>query len=310
VDRVNQVGAGRRAGDSGQDVGAWSRAIAVPLLALLVLVETGCAAKRGFETRELPPPPEELLPGVEVRGLTLGPGDEVEVFVWGEPDLTARAKVTGAGLLPYPLIGPLRASGLTPEQVRDEVTRGLREYLTDPKVSVNVIAIKLQKVFVFGEVQRPGVYALDSFGPTTVVDAIGQAGGVTPDAKRSELLLVRGDTADRNRVYIRPFDLDAVLGSGDLRENPTLVAGDIVYVPPRTMATVAREARRITDILLPFLLAANLLVDVQTLTIRWGEFTDALTGKKAEDSGRTIVILPPAGGGGVVVSPERPGSAP
>jgi polysaccharide export outer membrane protein len=271
---------------------------AVLLLGVATACLTACAT-RGLEIKDLPELSGPSLPPVEVREVTLGPGDEIEVFVWKEPDLSRRAKVTSSGYLPFPLIGDFRITGMNIHQVRDHIAEALNTYLVSPKVSVSILAVKSKKVYVFGEVRNPGVYALDSDKLTTLAEAIGQAGGWTDDAKRSEVLLIRGNP---QKVYIRPVDLDALVKKGDLRENPPLTQGDIVYVPVRTMATVQREARRIVDILGPVLALEDMFLRFETATILWSQFTDILiqgqTGARAPGAAprgqsQIIIVSPP-----------------
>ena len=280
---------------------AWCVLRRVVALSLVIAVAglTGCA-KRGLETKELPEVVGPALPPVEVREVTLGPGDEVEVFVWKEPDLSRRVKITSTGYLPFPLIGQFRVTGMTIYQVRDALVEPLQRFLVSPEVSVSLFAVKSKKVYVFGEVKNPGVYALDADKSTTLSEAIGLAGGWTLDAKRSEVLLVRGS---REKVYIQPVDLDALVKRGDLRENPPLTHGDIVYVPVRTMATIQREARRIVEILQPILALEDMFLKLETGTILWSQFTDILiqgkTGARAPGAvrsgqGQPIIILSPA----------------
>lgn len=257
-------------------------AVLLRVAALLpgLVLSLACSA-HGLRVRDLPPLPEEPLPALQLQEFELGPGDEIEVFVWEHEDLSRRVKITSTGLLPYPLIGDFKVTGMTAPQVRDHVQVALAEYVKDPKVSVSIVAVHSHKVYVFGEVQRPGVYALDSATSTSLLEAIGMAGGTTRDAKRGQVLLIRGDAS---KVFIRPVDVDALLKDGDLRQNHLLTLGDIVYVPTRTMATIEREARRIVDILSPVLM-------LETSTILFDQFTETLLHGKPKGNQTTITII-------------------
>lgn len=267
-----------------------SRPFRVAALLVFGIASLTACATRGVQIKELPLPAGPSLPPVEIREVTLGPGDEIEVFVWKEPELTRRVKITSTGYVPYPLIEDFRATGMNIYQVRDHIMEALKQYLVSPQVSVSIVALKSQKVYVFGEVRNPGVYALDSDKATTLAEAIGRAGGTTNDAKRSEILLIRGNS---QKVYIRPVDFAALVKSGDLRENPSLTQGDIIYVPATTMASVQREARRITDILGPVLALEDVFLRLQSGTILWDQFTDVLIQGKTgpRTTGKTTTTI-------------------
>ena len=260
----------------------------VVLMSLALAALSACAS--GLTIKELPELPGPALPAVEIQEFSLGPGDEVEIFVWGHEDLTRKVKITRTGFLPYPLIGDFKVTGMTAQQVRDHISKALAEYVNHPQISVSITAVRSQKIYVFGEVQRPGVYALDTAQHTSLAEAIGQAGGMTQDAKLQQVLVIRGDL---KKVYIRPVDFDALTKGGDLRENVTLAVGDIIYVPTRTMASVQREARRIVDILQPVLALQQIFLNLQTGTILWDQFTDILiqgkTGPRAVQPSPIII---------------------
>jgi len=176
----------------------------------------------------------EALP--RVSQVTLGPGDELELWVWRNPDLGGRQTVGPSGEIFLPLVGDLRVSGMEPEAVRKEVVERLAEYLVSPQVRLSVTAYKSNKVFILGEVQRPGILHLE--GQTaTLAEAISRGGGFTDRANANSIVVVRGGVPNGEPVT---YDLEAALQDGDLTQNPTLARGDIVYVPASFIARVDR----------------------------------------------------------------------
>jgi len=151
----------------------------------------------------------------------LGPGDVISVFVWRQPTLSKTVSVGPDGSINYPLIGEIEASGQTLSELQDELTKKLMLHLSDPQVTVTLDRVRSFRVFVLGEVLRPGMFELTS--PITVVQAIAMAGGFTAFASRDDILVynelhdngsrrvfdynrfVRGKGPDRD-IVLTPFD--------------------------------------------------------------------------------------------------------
>ena len=213
---------------------------------LTILISLGVGCAQPALPARTPPPAEEPLPRIEVQEFMLGPRDEVEVFVWQHADLSRTAVVSPAGLLSYPLVGTIKASGLTGDAVAAKIHEGLAKYIVDPQVTVTVKSVRSQKVFVLGEVSRPGVFPIES--PMRAIEAIALAGGFTQDAETRKVLLIRGDLK-QPELYTLP--LDRTLSQGAIAENVRVAPGDILYVPTTGIADFERLARRITTILVP-----------------------------------------------------------
>jgi polysaccharide export outer membrane protein len=220
----------------------WLRGIFVALVSLSV----GCAPPT--LPARTPPPAEEPPPRIEVQEFVLGPRDEVEVFVWQHADLSRTTVVSPAGLLSYPLVGTIKASGLSGDALATQIHESLARYIVDPQVTVTVKSVRSQKVFVLGEVNRPGVFPLD--GPVRAVEAIALAGGFTQDAETKSVLLIRGNLS---QPELYTLALDRTLFQGAPGENVRLQPGDVVYVPAMPIADVERFFKRITNILIPLI---------------------------------------------------------
>ncbi|HEY3238429.1 MAG TPA: polysaccharide biosynthesis/export family protein, partial [Acidimicrobiia bacterium] len=121
--------------------------------------------------------------GAQEAGYRVGAKDVLKITVYGQEDLSRSVVVGDDGVLLFPLIGAVAVGGLSPAEVEQRLkTRLGQDYLVDPQVSVAVQEYRSQKVFVLGEVERPGTYALT--GRATVLDVLAQAGGPTKTAGR------------------------------------------------------------------------------------------------------------------------------
>jgi len=213
---------------------------------LTILISLGVGCAQPTLPARTPPPAEEALPRIEVQEFVLGPRDEIEVFVWQHADLSRTTVVDPAGYLAYPLVGTIKVSGLRGEDLATKIQEGLGKYLVNPQVTVTVKMARSQKVFVLGEVSRPGVFPIEA--PMRATEAIALAGGFTQDAETRKVLLIRGDLK-QPELYTLP--LDRTLSQGAMAENARIAPGDILYVPPSRIADFERLARRITTILVP-----------------------------------------------------------
>ncbi|NPV51925.1 MAG: hypothetical protein HPY71_00165 [Firmicutes bacterium] len=155
----------------------------------------------------------------------LGPGDVLEISVWGYEDLAAVVTVRQDGKVSFPLIGDIQASGCTIAQLRDDMSSGIAEYVKRPSVTVILKQPRVISVRVLGEVKVPGVYGLRQ--GQTVADAIAMAGGLTE----------RGDDMNITVSGMRPsgamsakIDMAKALQDMDGRGFP-LQDGDTVFVP-------------------------------------------------------------------------------
>ncbi len=259
--------------------------VAVLMLGAAILV--GCAAHK--ENIAPGPPPEDSTPiRTEVKDFILGPGDEIDVTVWRFPDLTRAARVSTSGEIQMPLAGDVKVSGLSAFELRDVIAERLSGYITDPQVTVSVRALRSKKVFVLGEVRQPGVFPMEP--DITALDAIGKAGDFNLDAKQSEVLLIRRGQGSKATIY--PLNLEMALNEGDLRQNPRLAAGDVVYVPPTTMVDMARFALRLTAILSPLIAAEAAFIGFEDIAIKWPFTLDALQGERHLQQTTTTIILP------------------
>lgn len=213
-------------------------------LLLLVLLATTTQAR---ERRERHDVAELRLPDKgQAELFSFGPGDRFSVAVYPHADLNAELTVAPDGTVTFPLIGRVQVAGRDYTELVQILESSLHEYYTDASVAVNVVEITNRKVFVVGEVDSPSV--LQITGELTVLEALIRTGGINPDARTDNLLLVRGDL-DEPELYT--VDVRRLL-DGDMSQNAQLRPNDIIVVPAKTIVNAERFFRRVQGILGPF----------------------------------------------------------
>ena len=201
------------------------RTSALTLFALVCCAIAACAAGQ-------PPAPQQAAAPATPAGVTappgylIGPDDVLEVIFWREKEMSAEVVVRPDGQITLPLLNDIQASGLTPDQLRVSVTEAAAKYVADPTVAVVVKAINSRRVFITGQVAKPGVYPLTS--PITVVQLITLAGGVLEYAKEREIRVMRTENG-RTQAFL--FNYRDVSRGRNLRQNIELKPGDTVVVP-------------------------------------------------------------------------------
>ncbi|MEO1270298.1 MAG: polysaccharide biosynthesis/export family protein, partial [Myxococcota bacterium] len=156
---------------------------------------------------------------------TLGAGDRIAIRVYNEEGLGGEFVVSPSGTINFPLTGKLQVDGMTCSGVEDELTHALREgYLRRPSVSCSVVEFNSKKIYVFGEVKRPGTFRFDD--NMTVVQAVTLAGGFSTRASPNKTTVVR--KLDGRKVRVR-VPIDAII-EGEVG-NLSLQPGDILFVP-------------------------------------------------------------------------------
>jgi polysaccharide export outer membrane protein len=157
----------------------------------------------------------------------IGNDDLLTINVWKEQDLSREIPVRSDGKISLPLAGEVQAAGRTPQQLEEDIAAKLRNYITDPEVTVMVKEINSQKVNVLGQVAKPGSYPLALAG--TVLDAIAAAGGFRDFAKQKGIYILR-KTADGGESRIAFNYKDYVKGKNP-NQNIKLEPHDTVVVP-------------------------------------------------------------------------------
>jgi polysaccharide biosynthesis/export protein len=155
----------------------------------------------------------------------IGPEDVLEISVWKNPELSRTVPVRPDGKVSLPLVNDIQASGLTPIDLRDQVTAKLSEYIPAPEVSVIVREVHSRKVTVAGAVKLPGRYELKS--TMTVLEVIALAQGLTDFASRDRIVILRQNGQKTERI---PFNYRKISDAAQ-QDNFLIRPGDIVFVP-------------------------------------------------------------------------------
>ena len=157
----------------------------------------------------------------------IGTGDVLAINVWKETEVSRVVPVRSDGRISLPLVGEVQAGGRTPKQLETEISAKLKDYVSEPEVTVIVQEIKSQKFNVLGMVMKPGSYVLTN--PTTVLDAIAMAGGFRDFAKQKDVYVLRR-AVDGNQTRL-PFNYKDVVKGHKSTQNIVLQSNDTVVVP-------------------------------------------------------------------------------
>lgn len=169
-----------------------------------------------------------VVPGAVVppAGYVIGAEDVLAIVFWREKDLSIESAVRPDGMITLPLLNDLHAAGLTPDQLRERIQAAATKYVEDPSVTVVVRTINSRKVFITGQVAKPGQYPLTA--PTTVMQLIAMAGGLHEFANTKKILIMR---TEGGQQIAKPFSYQDVLNRKNLKQNIELQPGDTVIVP-------------------------------------------------------------------------------
>ena len=172
-------------------------------------------------------PPAPLPAGAPLPAdYVIGAEDILTIIFWREKELSSEVVVRPDGRISIPVLQDIDAAGLTPEQLRDTVTKTAERFVEDPNVTVVVKEINSRRVFITGQVARPGPYNLTS--PMTVVQLIAFAGGLLEYADEKKVVIMR--TENSAPVSYR-FNYKEVTEGKNLKQNIQLKPGDTVIVP-------------------------------------------------------------------------------
>jgi polysaccharide export outer membrane protein len=166
----------------------------------------------------------------EQSAYLIGPTDQLNVFVWHQPDLSSQTIVRPDGKISVPLVNDIQAAGKTPSQLSQDITVALREYIQDPKVTVTVSGFVGQfdrQIRVVGQAAKP--QAIPFRRNMSVLDVMIQVGGLTEYAAGNRAVLVRTNpNGDKKNYRLRLADL---LEDGDTAANVYVMPGDVIIIP-------------------------------------------------------------------------------
>ncbi|VBB09396.1 polysaccharide export protein [Lucifera butyrica] len=171
------------------------------------------------------------------------PGDVLMINVLGHNEILAAGGnqqgeelvVRPDGKISLPWMGDVQASGISVLALTSAIRQGLGEYIVNPVVSVNVVKFHTTRIYVLGEVTRPGMYELEK--QHNLLDAIGIAGSYTKDAAKKHIFIIHKGHTDKPAEV----NLLRLLEKGDMSQNIALSEGDVVYVTNNHRIDFARD---------------------------------------------------------------------
>lgn len=195
------------------------------LSALLILTATLApgAARAQNAARPAPAAAAVVTPP---PGYVIGAEDVLTVAFWRDREMSGDVIVRPDGKISLPLINEIEAAGLTPDELRVKLMDAAKRFLEDPNATVVVKAINSRKVFITGEVAKPGAYQLQ--GPTSVIQLIAMAGGLHEYADSSNIVVIRKENGRETSFRVNYKD---VTKRKNLKQNIELRPGDTVIVP-------------------------------------------------------------------------------
>lgn len=167
-----------------------------------------------------------LQPATIDPDYVIGPLDTLNVSVWKEPEVSGQVIVRNDGKISLALLNDIEAAGNTPTQLAAVITDKLKQYITNPHVTVIVTSIKSKRVFLMGEVGRNG--PIDMLPKMTVLQALASGGGFSKYANLKKIYVLRNENGKQMKI---PFNYKAVIRGQSPEQNIELQPGDTIVVP-------------------------------------------------------------------------------
>ena len=235
---------------------------AAPALCVLLLIAAGCTST----WVEHPSPREpldtqaRLHPAEEYK---IQYGDQLDVKFLYNPELNENLPVRPDGRITLQIVGDLMVVGMTPTQLSEALKARYAAEIKKPEITVIVRQFAAQKIFVDGEVGRPGLVPL--VGAMTVSQAITQSGGFGYDARKTQVIVIRQNPG--GKPFVAVVDILQVQRGIDMTNDINLMPYDMVYVPKSQIAEVDKWVAQYIRNLLPFALPSP--IPTPTTTSSW-----------------------------------------
>ena len=206
------------------------RTVMVAIVAVLVLAPSLSASsdKKKNEEKSAPAAAPQTTSNAAAAnpGYVIGPEDVLKINIWKEPEMSGDVPVRPDGKISLTLLGDVQAAGLTPTQLTTQITDLLKKYLDDPRVTVTVGAVNSRRVFILGQVGRPGAFPL--LPDMTVLQALSTAGGLSLYAAADKIYVLRIENGNQVKLA---FQYKQVIKGNKPEQNIVLKSGDTIVVP-------------------------------------------------------------------------------
>jgi len=172
----------------------------------------------------------------------VGEGDVLKITVYDHDDLTTVARVSGDGVIAFPLIGQIDVKGQTLAQISQKIAALLSDgYIVNPQVNIFIQEFRSKKAFIMGEVTKPGLYVLP--GRTTFLSVLSEAGGLTKEAGYKAIIKRKVNLSDSNEEIIT-IDLKRLIETGDTSLDVPIMNGDSIYITKAGVFYVTGEVKK------------------------------------------------------------------
>ena len=161
------------------------------------------------------------------EGYQINKGDKLRIAVWKEENLNTEVMVSPDGTITFPMVDTIPAAGKTLDELQTLLREKLEEYIPGPEVSVSLLTVEGNVIYIIGEVSRPGSFTMTK--NLKVMQALSLAGGLTPFASRNDIRILR-ETVDGKSISI-PFEYGEVEDGDALDSNIRLQSDDTIIVP-------------------------------------------------------------------------------
>lgn len=194
-------------------------------IGLGTMMAAGSVAAQTAERSATKPATTQSVP-VTDPSYKIGPQDVLRIDVWKEAEISRSVPVRPDGKISLPLLNDVQAEGLTAMELSNVITEGLKKYITSPQVTVSISEINSRRVYVTGEVTRPGAFPL--LPNMTVLQALTSAGGFTQFARTKKIYVLRSESG---KPVKHPFNYNDVVKGNRQEDNIVLQPGDTIVVP-------------------------------------------------------------------------------
>ncbi len=188
-----------------------------------------------------------MAQGAQELDYHLQPEDILSITVHEQPDLTTRVRITSEGKISFPLLGKIKAAGLTVSKLKDKIQELLeKDYLVNPQVHVFIDEYQVKQISVLGAVKNQGRYDMYTERETTILEAIAMAGGFNDEAAMDNTKIIRSEDGGRRVIQVRVTDITK---KGQKEKDVALKPGDIVFVSPQVDVFVAKYGMKQISVL-------------------------------------------------------------
>jgi polysaccharide biosynthesis/export protein len=195
-------------------------------LGTMMLGAGNTPAQDAGKSTSKPAQPAPQSVGAADSSYKIGPQDVLRIDVWKEAEISRAVPVRPDGKISLPLLNDVQASGLTAMELANNITEGLKKFINNPQVTVSVTEINSRRVYVTGEVSKPGAYPL--LPNMTALQAVTSAGGFTQFARTKNIYILRNEGGKQTKYS---FNYNDVVKGKRSDENITLQPGDTIVVP-------------------------------------------------------------------------------